>query len=456
MKHFTLLAFLLICLSGNYAAQILGCTSPYAPNYDPTATINDGTCTYDVPALLESGYCIQELLDGDVQWQDFRGINYQGGIIVDVSESEGKALICAESDLSVGINWGCYGDNVSGTSNAMYQGMNNTIAIVTASCIDSPNAATLCYQSTLNGYVDWILPTISELYTAYHCPNGPGGWEGTSSSDSYKYWSSVQLNSSIAWIWSVYFDSPTLDNYENSSTSSANVRPMRYVNISDACLTGGACDDWAYGGVDLQPENAGVACTYPLFECSAVGNGIWNSLVIGLYPATSSQLQYGLTWERDVIFNLPGEFEVDGNNYTVLAFEVNETSGLPDGMSSSIQAGDQVLANNQLCVGLEGIPLEEGAFTYTLTGTILLSVLNVPYSIENIALTHPILINPNTDGIPGCVYDFAGNYNSIATYDDGTCISGDAAICVGDLDGDEIIGVGDILSLLGLFGSTCN
>ena len=80
----------------------------------------------------------------------------------------------------------------------------------------------------------------------------------------------------------------------------------------------------------------------------------------------------------------------------------------------------------------------------------------MPYSIENIALTHPILINPNTDGIPGCVYDFAGNYNPIATYDDGTCISGDAAICVGDLDGDEIIGVGDILSLLGLFGSTCN
>ena len=144
----------------------------------------------------------------------------------------------------------------------------------------------------------------------------------------------------------------TLDKHVNQ----LNVRPMRYVNISDACLTGGACDDWAYGGVDLQPENAGVACTYPLFECSAVGNSIWNQLVTGLYPATSSQLQYGLTWERDVIFNLPGEFEVDGNNYTVLAFEVNETSGLPDGMSSSIQAGDQVLANNQLCVGLEWDP----------------------------------------------------------------------------------------------------
>jgi hypothetical protein len=456
MKHFTLLAFLLICLSGNYAAQILGCTSPYAPNYDPTATINDGTCTYDIPALLESGYCIQELLDGDVQWQDFRGINYQGGIIVDVSESDGKALICAESDLSSGTKWGCDDETVSGLSSVMYAGLNNTIALVTNSCIDDPSAATLCYQSALNGYVDWFLPSPSELYTAYNCPNGPTGWSASSSSVTYRYWSSYNFANYGAYTLSAYYNSVSSSYWVDRDNSSTNVRPMRYVNISDACLTGGACDDWAYDGVDLQPENAGVACTYPLFECSAVGNSIWNQLVTGLYPATSSQLQYGLTWERDVIFNLPGEFEVDGNNYTVLAFEVNETSGLPDGMSSSIQAGDQVLANNQLCVGLNGIPLEEGAFTYTLTGTILLSVLNVPYSIENIVLTHPILINPNTDGIPGCVYDFAGNYNSIATYDDGTCISGDSAICVGDLDGDEIIGVGDILSLLGLFGSTCN
>ena len=195
MKHFTLLSFFLICLSGNYAAQILGCTSPYAPNYDPSATLNDGTCTYDVTVLLESGYCIQELLDGDVQWQDFRGINYQGGIIVHVSESDGKALICAESDLSSGTKFGCDNESINGQSNGMYSGSINTIAIVTNSCTDTPSAATLCYQSTLNGYVDWFLPSYAELYTAYNCPNGPTGWDNCCSSDTYEYWACLLYTS---------------------------------------------------------------------------------------------------------------------------------------------------------------------------------------------------------------------------------------------------------------------
>ena len=37
------------------AQDIYGCTSPFAPNYNPAATINDYSCDYDMPQLLADG-----------------------------------------------------------------------------------------------------------------------------------------------------------------------------------------------------------------------------------------------------------------------------------------------------------------------------------------------------------------------------------------------------------------
>ena len=57
--------------------------------------------------------------------------------------------------------------------------------------------------------------------------------------------------------------------------------------------------------------------------------------------------------------------------------------------------------NQQTCLGLSGDVLEEGSYTIEITGTMLLSVLGNPYSVEGIVLTHQIEVTPNTDGIPG-------------------------------------------------------
>ena len=51
MKHFFSLAalFMLLAFSAQTQAQdVFGCTVIYAPNYNPEATVNDGSCTYDV------------------------------------------------------------------------------------------------------------------------------------------------------------------------------------------------------------------------------------------------------------------------------------------------------------------------------------------------------------------------------------------------------------------------
>jgi hypothetical protein len=57
-----------------------------------------------------------------------------------------------------------------------------------------------------------------------------------------------------------------------------------------------------------------------------------------------------------------------------------------------------------------------------------------------------------------CTYPEALNYSELAIWDDGTCsfpAPPEPEDCPKDLDGDELIGVGDILVLLADFGMSC-
>ena len=55
----------------------------------------------------------------------------------------------------------------------------------------------------------------------------------------------------------------------------------------------------------------------------------------------------------------------------------------------------------------------------------------------------------------GCSYQQASNFNPGAVYDDGSCEFEYDEVCAGDLNGDGLISVSDILVMLGLFGSVC-
>ena len=60
--------------------------------------------------------------------------------------------------------------------------------------------------------------------------------------------------------------------------------------------------------------------------------------------------------------------------------------------------------------------------------------------------------------IPGCMDDQALNYHPVFTQDNGTCVFADdlgGNTCPSDLNGDDLVGVGDLLILLGEFGLTC-
>ena len=60
----------------------------------------------------------------------------------------------------------------------------------------------------------------------------------------------------------------------------------------------------------------------------------------------------------------------------------------------------------------------------------------------------------NCDDVLGCTYAFAVNYNANATVDDGSCFILNDTDCP-DLDGDNLVGVSDVLAILASFGQTC-
>jgi hypothetical protein len=55
----------------------------------------------------------------------------------------------------------------------------------------------------------------------------------------------------------------------------------------------------------------------------------------------------------------------------------------------------------------------------------------------------------------GCTYPSAINFSESATTDDGSCILQPIDTCPNDVDGDGQVGVGDILSVLTVYGNTC-
>lgn len=91
------------------------------------------------------------------------GQNYEGGFIFYVDNTRQHGLVAATKDQG-SFNWGCDWTGISGAYGTVFgTGNQNTIDIIT-SCTDSGSAAFICTKLVLNGYSDWYLPSIDELY----------------------------------------------------------------------------------------------------------------------------------------------------------------------------------------------------------------------------------------------------------------------------------------------------
>ena len=119
--------------------------------------------------------------------------------------------------------WGCYGQNISGTSQLLGTGKTNTNTIL-SQCTSPATAALACANYSSSGYTDWFLPSALEYYTVvnneailiklieYH-----GG------SNSFSYWTSSQFTINTA----NYFQHWYSNINASSKNNTFHVRPFR-------------------------------------------------------------------------------------------------------------------------------------------------------------------------------------------------------------------------------------
>ena len=101
-------------------------------------------------------------------------------------------LIASPSNLPTDVAWGCSGTEIPGAyGTALGTGSQNTKDIV-AGCTTPGIAAKSCADLTLDGYSDWYLPSIDELYKLYLNKNEIGGFPNN------HYWSSSQFSNTLA------------------------------------------------------------------------------------------------------------------------------------------------------------------------------------------------------------------------------------------------------------------
>jgi hypothetical protein len=121
------------------------------------------------------------------------GESFGGGIIFYIDGTGQHGLISATSDQGTGVQWGCYGTLIGGTSTAIGTEQANTTAIVNG-CSTPGIAAQICDVLVLNGYSDWFLPSKDELNQMYIQKTVIGGF----SAYDY-YWSSSEYDATTAW-----------------------------------------------------------------------------------------------------------------------------------------------------------------------------------------------------------------------------------------------------------------
>ncbi|MDX1279085.1 DUF1566 domain-containing protein [Oceanihabitans sediminis] len=175
--------------SGNYTSSMTGLTGStsyyvraYATNAKGTAYGNNLTFTTLPPGPPP-------------QIGDFA----YGGVVFYIDGTGEHGLVVTIEDTATQTVWGCSGQTIGGTSDAIGSGKNNTLRIV-SNCSEPGSAAAKCQNLILNNYDDWYLPSINELMRVYSnqsainstaIANGGSIISGT-------YWSSTELNHTFA------------------------------------------------------------------------------------------------------------------------------------------------------------------------------------------------------------------------------------------------------------------
>ncbi|MCU0364028.1 MAG: DUF1566 domain-containing protein, partial [Bacteroidales bacterium] len=147
------------------------------------------------------------------------GDSYGGGKVAYIDASLIHGFIAANADKPATF-WGCAGTAISGADGqAIGTGNQNTIDI-DAGCSTSGIAADVCANLVENGYSDWYLPSVLELWQMYYSRNEIGGFDAGA---GVYYWSSSEYSAADA--YRLTFNGGTYVQWPKGNTYK--VRPVR-------------------------------------------------------------------------------------------------------------------------------------------------------------------------------------------------------------------------------------
>jgi hypothetical protein len=152
-----------------------------------------------------------------------------GGIVVSEWDENGvhKALIASLTNLSAGIVWtvpAFQSTIIGATAQSITNGLTNTDAIILqAGVLNTTYAAGIAKLYLGGGFTDWYLPATTELNMCYNSAGIVNKVLGVNSFDGNPYWSSTEVNATLAWTQDCDYGSQNL----SGKNTNSNVRAVR-------------------------------------------------------------------------------------------------------------------------------------------------------------------------------------------------------------------------------------
>lgn len=501
-----LLPFLMAMLTAVAArAQVGGCVSHFAENYNPAATFNDGSCDYNLQQLLNDGFELGDLLSSGVEPDELVGLFGAGGFIVDIDVPQDRVLVAwphtsqemldYNDDWTAGLRTYMVFEKEYGAG--LFDGAENQAKIKRSFSYRYEGGN----QGNYGGYhsdwqtlgcENWFIPTEEALLLYKSVCQGKYAGNGYSTVKDFNpdagvdnrtlhacggnypfgnrwIWTSEPTNVSEEWnndyvrfkmvnlggVTSITHGTGSRGGNENGDVFPMGISEIRTVGTINNC------NDWSYNGSPNYASQFNVACNYPFFNCESFTNPWWDQIVSGLYPGGRTLLDLGTDEVRPLQLKLPATRQLDGNVYDVAYFEIDSISGIPPGLTLNYGVGDQLEGGMVHCLEWTGAAVLGGRYELRISGTYFVPILGdlYPYPTGE-TYTHDFGVvefqyydPPGSTNNGGCTYPGADNYDPQANADDGSCTFQN--LCPGDFNGDDLIGVQDVLYLLGLYNTTC-
>jgi len=374
-----------------------GCTNPAACNYNPAATVDDGSCVADLCAC--PSYCaagatntgfekignvtfntINNTSTGGVGYQDFSNIS----TAVNAGSSYNLSVTITTPDsndqLLAWIDW-----NQNGTFNTNEQVMALTVATAGPHTVSVPVPADALPGNTrIRVRLHWLntgpnnTPCGNSTYGQVedYCVvvNSTAPVLGCTTAGACNYNPAATQNDGSCTFGTVWYQDADNDSYGGTVTQTACSQPVGYVAIS------GDCND---ANAAINPGAAEIPCNAVDENCN------------------------GSTTEA----NVNGCTNAAACNY-------NPAATCDNGSCEFVSCAG--CTNPAACNYNPAATISNGSCTF-----------------------------------PGCTDAAACNYDPAAGCDDGSCVPCNTG-CTGDLDGDSYVGFSDLVLLLAQFGCVSN